>query len=210
MVLNAHRNHKDCYGTGRREEGGMEVGEEGEGEQVNRVLNDHRNVRLVRDGEKGRRGYGGGGRERPYTYHYTVTTKMTPALRWAAMRAMFHYCEEQSHKTVSTDHNFWRERTAEAESNQGPSAYQPNALPLGQTGSQKGYQGTYSFKYSFYATTVMGEWHFFFFFFFFSSFFVTQRFRKNACLIWQYKTCDIAQGLTSISSNEYTDNRDKR
>ena len=34
-----------------------------------------------------------------------------------------------------TDHNFWRERRAEADSNQGPSAYQPNALPLGQTGS---------------------------------------------------------------------------
>ena len=39
---------------------------------------------------------------------YTVTTKMTSALRRAAMRAilMFHNCEEQSHKTVSTDHNF--------------------------------------------------------------------------------------------------------
>ena len=44
-------------------------------------------------------------------------------------------CEGQSHKTVSTDHNFWRERRAEADSNWGPSAYQPNALPLGQTGS---------------------------------------------------------------------------
>ena len=31
--------------------------------------------------------------------------------------------------------NFGRERRAEAESNRGPSAYQPNALPLGQTGS---------------------------------------------------------------------------
>ena len=63
---------------------------------------------------------------------------MTSALRWAAMRAilMFHNCEGQSHKTVSTDHNFWRERRAEADSNRGPSAYQPNALPpLGQTGS---------------------------------------------------------------------------
>ena len=36
----------------------------------------------------------------------------------------------------STDHNFRRERRAEADSNRGPSAYQPNALPLGQTGSQ--------------------------------------------------------------------------
>ena len=40
-----------------------------------------------------------------------------------------------SHKTVSTDHNFWRERRAEAELIRGPSAYQPDALPLGQTGS---------------------------------------------------------------------------
>ena len=63
---------------------------------------------------------------------------MIPALRWAAMRAilMFHNCEGQSHKTVSTDHSFWRERRAEADSNRGPSVYQPNALPLGQTGSQ--------------------------------------------------------------------------
>ena len=33
---------------------------------------------------------------------------------------------------------FWRERRVEAVSNQGPSAYQPNALPLGQTGSRTG------------------------------------------------------------------------
>ena len=41
-----------------------------------------------------------------YTYRdYTVTTRMTPALRWAAI-LMFHNCEGQSHKTVSKDHNF--------------------------------------------------------------------------------------------------------
>ena len=35
-------------------------------------------------------------------------TRMTSALRWAAMRAilMFHNCEGQTHKTVSTDHTF--------------------------------------------------------------------------------------------------------
>ena len=42
----------------------------------------------------------------------------------------------QSHKTVSKNNNLFEERKAEAESNRGPSAYQPNALPLGQTGSQ--------------------------------------------------------------------------
>ena len=42
----------------------------------------------------------------------------------------------QSVKTVSTNHSFGSERRAEADSNPGPSAYQPTALPLGQTGSQ--------------------------------------------------------------------------
>ena len=44
------------------------------------------------------------------------------ALRWAVMGAilMFHKCERQSHKTVSTGHNFLRERRAEANSNRGP------------------------------------------------------------------------------------------
>ena len=96
---------------------------------------------LIRDEEKG-----GGGRGMEvgaeggyiYTNRYSVTTRMIPALRWAAMRAVliFHNCEGQSHKTVSTDHNFWNERRAEADSNRGLSAYQPNALLLGQTGSQ--------------------------------------------------------------------------
>ena len=49
-----------------------------------------------------------GERGRLYTYRYTVTTRMIPALRWAAMRAilMFHNSEGQIQKTVSTDHNF--------------------------------------------------------------------------------------------------------
>ena len=55
------------------------------------VLNVHRNHRLIRDGEKGV-GRGGWGAGRLYTYRYTVTTRVTPALRWAAMRGilMFH------------------------------------------------------------------------------------------------------------------------
>ena len=69
---------------------------------------------------------------------------MTSALRWAATRPilMFHNCEGQSHKTMSTDHNLWSKRRAEADSNWGPSAYQPTALPLGQTGSQSPYYTT--------------------------------------------------------------------
>ena len=48
-------------------------------------------TRLIRDGEKGGRGYGGGGRGRLYTYHYTVTTRMIPALRWEAMGAILMF-----------------------------------------------------------------------------------------------------------------------
>ena len=93
-------------------------------------------MRLIRNGGGGR-GYGRGGKGRLYTCHYTVTTRMTSALRWAAMRAIliFHNCEGQSHETVSSDHNFWRERRAEADLNWSPTAYHPNALLLGQTGS---------------------------------------------------------------------------
>ena len=49
------------------------------------------------DGEKGEGGD-----------YIPIATRMTPALRWAAMRAilMFYNCEGQSHKTVSTDRNF--------------------------------------------------------------------------------------------------------
>ena len=61
---------------------------------VNMVLNIHRNHKAYLGGGD----WGEGGMEVGeegeyiYTYRYTVTTKMTPALRWAAMRAilMFH------------------------------------------------------------------------------------------------------------------------
>ena len=44
--------------------------------------------------------------------------------------------DAQSHKTVSTNHNLFEEKgEPKRVSNRGPSAYQPNALPLGQTGS---------------------------------------------------------------------------
>ena len=43
---------------------------------------------------------------------------------------------DKSQDNVHKPQPFWGERRAEAVSNQGPSAYQPNALPLGQTGAQ--------------------------------------------------------------------------
>ena len=45
--------------------------------------------------------------------------------------------QSTSQDSVHTPHYFRRERRAEADSNQCPSVHQPNALPLGQTGSHK-------------------------------------------------------------------------
>ena len=42
---------------------------------------------------------------------------------------------QEKQDSVHKPQPFRRERRAEAVSNRGPSAYQPNALPLGQTGS---------------------------------------------------------------------------
>ena len=58
MVLKRPQKPQGLLGTGRRVEGVMELGEQGD----------------------------------YYTYRYTVTTRMTPVLKWAAMRAilMFH------------------------------------------------------------------------------------------------------------------------
>ena len=77
-----------------------------------------------------------GGRGRLYTYRYTVTTRMTPALRWAAMRAilMFHNCEGQSHKTVhkpqtpATAHSLLLKTGVVAKSQQTP--FTPGAFCL--------------------------------------------------------------------------------
>ena len=61
------------------------------------------------DGEKGEKEvWRWGEREIIYLSLRAVPTGMTSTLRSAAMRAilMFVNCEGQSHKTVSTDHNF--------------------------------------------------------------------------------------------------------
>ena len=61
---------------------------------------------------------------------------MTPALRWAAMRAVLMFnCEGQSYETVHKPQPLWGERRAKAELSRGPSAFQPNTWLLGQTGS---------------------------------------------------------------------------
>ena len=59
--------------------------------KVNMVFIVHRNHKAYYGRRDGGRGYGGGGRGRLYTYRYTVTTRMTSALRWAAMRAILMF-----------------------------------------------------------------------------------------------------------------------
>ena len=61
-----------------------------------------------------------------YTYRSTVTTKMIPALRWAAMTAILIFLvgsDGQSHKTVSTNHNLAEEKGE-------PKRYRTEVLPL--------------------------------------------------------------------------------
>ena len=53
------------------------------------------------------------GRRRLYTYRYTVTTRMIPALRWVSDESHFNVSvgsDGQSHKTVSTNHNLFEEK----------------------------------------------------------------------------------------------------
>ena len=68
-------------------------------------------MRLIRDGEEGRKGGKGVWMEAGERGDYIpiarpVTTGMTPALRLAAMRTILSFinCEGQRHKIVSTDH----------------------------------------------------------------------------------------------------------
>ena len=88
----------------------------------------------------GVRGYGGGGRGRVYSYRYTVTTRMT-YIKMGSDESHFNgslivrdKVTRQCSQTTTFEET---ERRAEADSNRDSSVYQPNALPLGQTGSQE-------------------------------------------------------------------------
>ena len=63
---------------------------------------------------------------------------MIPALRWAAMRAILMFQLEVMDKTrLSTNHNLFEEKREPKwiRTDVPLLQYQPNALPLGQTGS---------------------------------------------------------------------------
>ena len=60
-----------------------------------------------------------------YTYRYTVTTRMTPALRWAAMRAILMFQLEVMDKVTRQCpyHNLFEEKGE-------PKRYRTDVLPL--------------------------------------------------------------------------------
>ena len=105
------------------------------------VLNVHRNrtVRLIRDGEEGGRGYGGGGEREIIYLSLHCHHQNDVCIKMGRDESHFNVSvgnDGQSHKTVSTNHNLFEEKGE-------PKRYRTevlpltslNALPLGQTGS---------------------------------------------------------------------------
>ena len=88
----------------------------------------------------GGRGHGDGGRGREIIYlslhwHHQNYSCILVVQRWEPFQCFIN-CEPQDR--VHKLQPFCRERRAKAESNPGPSAYQPNALPRDQTSSHCG------------------------------------------------------------------------
>ena len=81
---------------------------------------------LIRDGENGGKGvWRWGEREIIYTYRYTVTTRMTSALRWAAMRAILMFQWEVMDKVTRQC-----PQTTTFEEKREPKRYRTEVLPL--------------------------------------------------------------------------------
>ena len=82
-------------------------------------------IRLIRDGQKGGREYGGGGRGKLYIYRYTVTINDS-CIKMGSDVSRFNVSvgsDGQSHKTVSTNHNLFEEKGE-------PKRYRTEVLPL--------------------------------------------------------------------------------
>ena len=77
-----------------------------------------------------------GGRGRVYTYRYTVTTRMTSALRWAAMRAVLMFHKLRGTKSQDSVHRLQLLKRKESRSGFEQRSLRLPALPLSQTGSQ--------------------------------------------------------------------------
>ena len=91
------------------------------------VLNVHRNHKAYQGLREGERGYGGGRRGRLYTYRHTVTIRMIDScIKMGSDESHFNVSvgnEGLSHKTVSTNQNFFEEKGE-------PKRYRTEVLPL--------------------------------------------------------------------------------
>ena len=95
------------------------------------VLTSTETIRLIREGR--RRGGGGGGIY--LSLHCQHQNDFCIKMGSDESHFNVSLIERDKVTRLSTDHKFGRERRAEADSNRGPSAYQSNTLPIGQTGS---------------------------------------------------------------------------
>ena len=103
------------------------------------VYNVHRNHRLIRNRENGGKGVWRCGKGDIVYLSLHCHHQNDTCIKVGSDQSRFNVSLivwVKVTRQVSTDHNFSRERRAEADSNHGPSPYQPNALPLGQTGSR--------------------------------------------------------------------------
>ena len=102
------------------------------------ALNVHRNMRFIRDGEGG--GVWSLGKREIRDLSLHCHHQNDSCIKMGSDESHFNVSVGsvgQSHGTVSANHNLFEEKgEPKRVSNRGPSAYQPNALPLGQTGSQ--------------------------------------------------------------------------
>ena len=99
-------------------------------------------MRLIRDGEKGVKGVWRFGKREIIYLSLQCHHQNDSCIKMGSDESYFNVSvgsDGQSHKTVHKPQSFWREGTAEAVSNRGPSAYHPNAFPLGQTGSPQSF-----------------------------------------------------------------------
>ena len=106
-------------------------------------MREHGSILLYIHGMGGKE-YGGGGRGRLYTYRYSVTTRMTPALRWAAMRAIFFLCFITGRDKVARQYRQFTTFEGKGEPKQirteVPLLTSLTALPLGPNGLRDSHQ----------------------------------------------------------------------
>ena len=102
------------------------------------VLNVHGNHKAYKgQGERGMEVGEGGGRGSIIYLSLHCHHQNDSCIKMGSDESHFNVSvgsDGQGHRTVETT-TFLKRKRAEAVSNRGPSAYQPNALPLGQTGS---------------------------------------------------------------------------